>query len=182
MIGHFENHLSKCYKKFFHSYQHLAIIAHFLVFQYDKGMHLDSEENIANYLQHAYKMGPHIQHNFGGLKTLSFIYIENLFSTLNSMARFFAQHVVWKDFEHPSDNSSNMPHSPSSSDGGSPTSTDLIPRYLKKISDFLIFKNLVFFDKFQSFDHLFVCTFALDLFCTNRGVGVKGDSDNLGSR
>ena len=132
MIGHFENHLSKCYKKFLYSYQHLAIIAHFLVFQYDKGMHLDSEENIANYLQHAYKMGPHIQHNFGGLKTLSFIYIENLFSTLNSMARFFAQHVVWKDFEHPSDNSSNMPHSPSSSDGGSPTSTDLIPRYLKK--------------------------------------------------
>ena len=40
----------------------------------------------------------------------------------------------------------------------------------------------MFFDKFQSFDHLFVCTFALDLFCTNRGVGVKGDSDNLGSR
>ena len=40
----------------------------------------------------------------------------------------------------------------------------------------------MFFDKFQSFDHLFVGTFALDMFCTNRGVGVKGDSDNLGSR
>merc|ERR1719411_1771374 len=100
-------------------------------------MHLDSEENIANHLQHAYKMGPHVQHNFGGLKTLSFIYIENLFSNLNSMARFFAQHVVWKDFEHPSDNSSNMPHSPSSSDGGSPTSTDLIPRFTIEESHWL---------------------------------------------
>ena len=81
----------------FYRFPHLAIIAHFLIFQYDKGMHLDSEENIENYLQHAYKMGPHIQHNFGGLKTLSFSYIENLVSTLNIMARFFAQHVVWKD-------------------------------------------------------------------------------------
>ena len=160
MIRHFENHLSKCYKFFFYSYPHLAIIAHFLVFQYDKGMHLDSEENIANHLQHAYKMGPHIQHNFGGLKTLSFIYIENLFSTLNSMARFFAQHVVWKDFEHPSDNSSNMPHSPSSSDGGSPTSTDLVPRYFKKLVIFLFLKTLCFFDKFQI---LIFCLAALDI-------------------
>ena len=90
-------------------------------------MLLDSEENIANYLQHAYRMGPHVQHNFGGLKSLSFVDIQNLVSTLNSMARFFAQHVVWKDTDQ-SETSSNV-SSPASSDGGSPTSTDLIPRY-----------------------------------------------------
>ena len=111
----------------FYRHPHLAIIAHFLLFQYDQGMLLDSEENIANYLQHAYRMGPHVRHNFGGLKTLSFVDIQNLVSTLNSMARFFAQHVVWKDIDQ-SETSSNV-SSPASSDGGSPTSTDLIPRY-----------------------------------------------------